>query len=153
MQVLSESMRRLGPETMPPLSTKQQERLEIEEQVQAFLRQGGRIRVLPTRIGDPEPEAPKRPSQDNVAGFKADLHRGGLLIDGEHYINTARAAKISGWSKSGIDTYIWEDRYVPIRKVSRRNFVRLTDALAWAAENGKTEADREAARRELESLA
>lgn len=153
MQVLSESMRRLAPETMPPLSTKQQERLEIEDQVRAFLLQGGRIQVLPTRIGDPEPEAPKRPSQDNISGFKADLHRGGLLIDGEHYINTARAAKISGWSKSGIDTFIWEGRYLPIRKVSRRNFVRLTDALAWAAENGKTEADRAAARRELEAMA
>ena len=153
MQVLSESMRRLAPETMPPLSTKQQSRLEIEDQVQAFLRQGGRIQVLPTRIGDPEPEAPKRPSQDNVAGFKADLHRGGLLIDGEHYINTARAAKISGWSKSGIDTYIWEGRFPPIRKVSRRNFVRLTDALTWAAANGKFQCDRDAALRELEAMA
>lgn len=135
------------------MTTKQQERLEIEAQIRAFEARGGRIQVLPTRTGDPEPEAPKRPSQNNVAGFKADLHRGGLLIDGEHYINTARAAKISGWSKSGIDTFIWEGRYAPIRKVSRRNFVRLTDALAWAAENGKTEADRAAARRELEALA
>lgn len=150
---LSESLRRPAPAPMPSMTTKQQERLEIQRQVQQFLRRGGRVQVLPTRVGDPDPEPPKKPSQDNIAGFKADLDRGVLLIDGEQWVNLDRAAKIAGWSKTVVATAVADGRYPPIRKVSRRNFVRLTDALTWAVAHGKFQCDRDAALRELEALA
>lgn len=150
---LSESLRRPAPAPMPSMTTKQQERLEIQSQVREFLGRGGRIETLPTRVGDPDPEPPKKPSQDNMAGFKADLNRGALMIDGEQWVSTDRAAKLSGWSKPVISKAIVEGRFPPIRKVSRRNFVRLTDALTWAAANGKFQCDRDAALAELEAIA
>lgn len=149
----TDAFRRLAPEQIANLTTKEQERQEIDEQVREFLARGGRIETLPVRTGDPTPQAPSRPSRGSVVDLKADLAKGVLLIDGEEWVSLDRAAAISGWSKPVLNKHMREGTFPQVRKVSRRNFTRHVDALRWTVENGKRQCDKDSALLALEAMA
>lgn len=154
MMPMSAELRRFLPaDPAHNLTSRERLRLQLAEDVANFLRWGGRIDVLDTRRGEPKPSAPRQAKQDNAIGFQADVDRGRVIVDGEEWISLDKAAGLAGWSKGPLRVAMSEGRYPETRKLNRRIFVRLVDALSWAVENGRYQCDRDAAIRELEALA